>query len=110
MDDYNKGVRFEFGFYEGQGNYQVYDGEEKHDTGVAFTDAGLSVTFTLVTADTYALEITTLADKKTTKLSGRKLAGTAAGALDSFSIFNRDGEKSDAFFNGFQVTKETDTP
>ncbi len=108
VDAYNKGARFEFGYYEGQGNYQVYDGEENHDTGVAVTDAGLSVSLTLVTADSYDLEITTLADKKTTKLSGRKLGGTAGGAIDSFCIFNRDGEKSDAFFNGFQVSKESD--
>jgi hypothetical protein len=104
-DDYNKGSRFEFGFYEGQTNYQVFDGEASHDTGVAYTDAGVTVTFTLATADTYDLEITTMGDRKTTKLTGRKLMGNPGGAVESFVIFARDTEKYDAFFNGFQVLK-----
>src|SRR5579862_8169026 len=105
-EDYNKQSRFEFGYYGAKANYQIYDGEESHDSGVAFTDGGLTITVTLVTADTYDLEITTMADKKTTKLSGRKLGGAAGGTLDSFCIFDRNGEKFDVFFNGFQVSKE----
>lgn len=104
--DYNKGARFEFGIYEGQGNYQIYDGEKKQDTGIPTSDGGLSVTFTLVTTDTYDLEITKLDGKKTITLKGRKLGGAAGGALESFCIFNRDGEKNDVFFNGFQVSKD----
>lgn len=106
IEDYNKNARFEFGIYGGQANYQIYDGEENHDTGVPFTDAGLSIKFTLLTADTYDLEITTLADKKTTKLSNRKLGGASGGSLDSFCIFDRNGEKADAYFNSFAVGKE----
>jgi hypothetical protein len=106
VDDYNKGARFEFGFYEGQDTYQVYDGQDDHDTKIPFTDLGLTIKLTLVTADTYDLEVTSLGDKKTTKLSGRKLGGSAGGTLDSFCIFDRDGEKYDAFFNKFQVTKD----
>lgn len=106
IDDYNKGARFEFGYYAGQQNYQIYDGEENHDTGVPFTDAGLTVKLTLLTADTYDLEITTLADKKTVKLSGRKLGGAAGGTLNSLCIFDRNGEKFDAYFNSFEVSKD----
>ena len=102
--DYNKQARFEFGCYEGARNYQIYDGDSAHDTGVPLTDGGLSVSLTLLTADTYDIEITSLADKKTTKLSARKLGGTAGGKIESLCIFNRDGERADAFFNGFQVT------
>ncbi|MBS0660494.1 MAG: hypothetical protein JSR82_19915 [Verrucomicrobia bacterium] len=104
--DYNKGARFEFGVYEGQGNYQIYDGEKKQDTGIPTSEGGLSVTFTLVSADTYDLEVTKLDGKRTTTLKGRKLGGAAGGALESFCIFNRDGEKNDIFFNGFQVSKD----
>lgn len=103
-DNYNSGGRFEFGFYEGQGNYQIYDGEENHDSGVARAEQGVSVTVKLVTEDTYDLEITNLGDKAVTKLAGRKWGGS--GAIESFCIFNRDGEKADAFFNGFQVGQE----
>ena len=106
IDDYNKGVRFEFGCYVDQKNYQIYDGGSEHDTGIPLTDAGLSVSLTMVTADTYDLEITTLADKKTITLEGRKLGGDAGGKIESFCIFDRNGEKNDGFFNGFQVLGE----
>jgi hypothetical protein len=44
-------------------------------------------------------------DKKLTKLPGRKFrSGTP---IQSFAIFNRNGEKYDAFFNQFQVAHET---
>lgn len=102
--DYNKGARFEFGCYEGKGTYQIYDGETNADTAVPLTDGGLTVSFTLVTPDTYDLEITTLADKKTTALKGRKLGGDVGKIIGSLCIFDRDGEKSDAYFNGFQIT------
>ena len=100
-DDYNKGSRFELVNLKGQANYQVYDGEATHDTGVAFSDQGITVTVTLTGADTYDLEITRLADKKSTKLSGRKFGGS--GAIESFCIFDRNGEKADGFFNNFQL-------
>lgn len=104
--DYNHGARFEIGCYEGKANYQIFDGEAATDSGVPLSEGGISISLTLLSADTYDLEITTLADKKTTTLKGRKLGGTAGASLESFCIFNRDGEKSDAFFNGFQISGE----
>jgi len=104
-DSYNTGARFEFGFYESLANYFVYDGEENHDTGVAWTDGGISVTVTLTSPDTYDLEIVTLEDKQTHSLKGRKLGGGAGERIESLCVFDRDGEKADAFFNGFQVTR-----
>ena len=105
--DYNKDAVFEFGYYSGKDNYQIYDGSgaDKADSGVAFTDAGVSVTITITGADTYDLEIQTLKDKKITKLPGRKLSN--AGSIQSFAIFDRNGEKNDAYFNQFQVARET---
>lgn len=106
VDDYHKAARFELGCYEGSATYRIYDGGTEQDTGIALTAGGLSVSLTLTGADTYDLEITTLVDKKTTVLTGRKLGGTAGEKIASFCVFNRDGEKSDAFFNGFQITGE----
>lgn len=103
VEDYNKGARFEFGAYADKQTYQIYDGESEHDTAVPLTDAGLSVSVTLVTADTCDVEITTLADKKKTTLKGRKLGGEAASSIGSFCIFDRNSEQNDVFFNGFQV-------
>ena len=104
--DYNKAARFEFGCYDGSPTYRIFDGETEHDTGIVLTAGGLSVSLTLVTADTYDLEVTTLADKKTTVFPGRKLGGTVGGKIESFCAFDRNGEKSDAYFNGFQITGE----
>lgn len=103
-NDYNKDAIFEFGHYQGKENYQVYDGTEQTDSGVAFSDQGVTVTITITGEDTYDLEIQTMSDKKLTKLPGRKFK--AAGPITSLAIFDRNGEKNDAFFNGFQVARE----
>jgi hypothetical protein len=104
VEDYHQEARFEFGAYAGKASYQIYDGETSHESGIALSAGGLSVSFTLVTPETYDLEITTLGDKKTVTLKGRKLGGNAGGKIESFCIFDRNGEKNDAYFNGFQVT------
>ena len=104
--DYHKAARFEFGCYDGSPTYRIFDGGTEPDTGIALTAGGLSVSLTLVSADTYDLEITTLADKKTTVFPGRKLGGTTGEKIESFCAFDRNGEKSDAYFNGFQITGE----
>ena len=103
--DYNKDAVFEFGYYSGKDNYQIYDGSgaEKADSGVAFTDSGVSVTVTVTGPDTYDLEIQTLSDKKLTKLPGRKFS--ASGSIQSFAVFDRNGEKNDAYFNQFQIAR-----
>ena len=104
-EDCSLGARFQFGFYKGEENFQVYDGEDNHDTGVPFTDKGVSVTVTLVTPDTYNLEITQLDTKETKKLEGRKLGGDKGKTIENFAIYNQNGETSDAYFNGFQVSR-----
>ena len=102
-DDYNKDVRFEIGYYAGDSAYVVFDGDGKKKLSISRDDAGLAVTFTLTGVDTYELEITTLSDKKTLRLPGAKLTGTAGGPIASFCIFDRNGELNDAYFNGFQI-------
>ncbi len=105
--DYNKEALFEFGYYQDKPNYQVYDGSggDKSDTGVPLSDAGISVTVTITGADSYDLEIQTMNDKKVTKLPGRKFSGT--GAIKSLALFDRNGEKYDAYFNQLQVTRQS---
>jgi len=104
-DDYMVGERLRFSADQGETNYQLRDGEDSADTGVAVTPAGVSVAVTLVSPDTYDIEITPLDSKQTTKLAGRKLGGDAGTAIESFAVFNVDGEHQDAYFNGFQVSR-----
>lgn len=103
--DYNKNARFEIGYYMGKGNYQIYDGSNQTDSGVPFTDQGIAVTVTLTGADTFDLEIQTMKDKNVIKLPGRKFSGT--GPIESIAVFDRNSEKSDAFFNQFQVARDS---
>lgn len=104
--DYNKDAVFEFGHYQEKPNYQIYDGSgaDKTDSGVPFTDSGISVTVTVTGTDTYDLEIQTMSDKKITKLPGRKFSNNG-GSIQSVAIFDRNGERYDAFFNQLQVTR-----
>jgi hypothetical protein len=105
--DYNKDALFEIGYYQGKNNFQIYDGSgaDKADSGVAFDDEGIAVTVTLTGPDTYDLEIQTMKDKTIVKLPGRKFS--SSGSIQSMAVFNRNGEKYDAFFNQFQVARET---
>ena len=107
VGDYQKGALFEFGFYQGNPNYQIQDGsgDDKADTGIPINNSGVSVTVTVTGPDTYDLEIQTLSDKDVTKRPGRKFSST--GEIKSFAVFDRNGEKYDAFFNQFQVTRES---
>ena len=102
--DYNAGAMFEIGYYQGKDNYQIYDGSKSSDSGVAFTDAGLTITVTVTGADSYDLELETMADKKLSKLPGRKFS--SSGSIESFALFNRNSEKNDVFFNQFQISRE----
>lgn len=103
--DYNKDALFEFGHYEGQPNY-LHDGsgDEKADTGIAFSEAGVIVTVSVTGADSYDLEIQNVSDKKLTKLPERKFK--AAGPVSGLAIFNRNSEKNDVYFNSLQVARE----
>jgi hypothetical protein len=103
--DYNKDATFEFGYYQGKSNYQIDDGNDNADSGVAFVDSGIAVTVTLKGTDTYDFEIQTLANKKITKLLNRKLKSSSP--IQSMALFNRSGDKNHAFFNQLQVTRES---
>ena len=104
--DYNKNSRFEFGYYQTESAYIIYDGDGQTKLDVPFTDAGLAVTLTLVTPDTYNLEVTVLATRHTYHFDKRKLGGTAGDTLGGFCLFDRNGELYDVFFNGFQVLQK----
>ena len=100
--DYNAGARFELTAIEGQANYQIFDGSQPSDSGLAVTPAGFRVEFTLKTTDTYDLKLYPLSGGSPVELKDRKLGGTVGAPLESFSIFNRDSEQN-AFFNRLRL-------
>ena len=100
--DYNAGARFELTAIEGQANYQIFDGSQPSDSGMAVTPAGFRIEFTLKSPDTYDLKLYPLSGGSPVELKDRKLGGSAGAPLDSFSIFNRDSEQN-AFFNQLRL-------
>ena len=105
-EDYNKESRFEIGYYKPASAYIIYDGDGTKQLDMPLAKGGLGVTLTLTGPDTYDLEITVLATRQTTKLTGRKLGGTPGAPIKSFCLFDRNGETNDAYFNGFQILQE----
>lgn len=109
-DEYDIGARFQFGFFQGEENYQVLDGEDSPDTGVPVEPNGVSVSVRLLSADTYNLEITQLSSGQTTLLENRRLGGDPGTPIESFVLFNLDGETGDAYFNAFQISRPAGAP
>ena len=100
--DYNAGARFELTALEGQTNYQLFDGSQPSDSGLAVTPAGLRAEFTLKSPDTYDLKLYPLSGGSPVELKNRKLGGNAGAPLESLAIFNRDSEQN-AFFNRLRL-------
>jgi subtilase family serine protease len=104
--DYVTGWRFQFVFFGGSSDYQLYDGSGQQDSGIFFTDTGLRFVFTLTTADTYALQVIDNASNTTNSFSGT-LNGTSGSGINSIALFNFNAGASpsgDCFFNSFKVT------
>ena len=101
--DYNAGARFELTALEGQANYQIFDGSQPADSGLAVTPGGLRVDFTLKTADTYDLKLSPLSGANPVEFKDRKLGGNSGAPVESLAIFNRDSEKN-AFFNRLRLS------
>lgn len=105
IGDYNQLSRFEFGFIGGGQHYSIFDGQGVIDTGINFTDAGLNLTFTLLTADLYQLDIFNAFDNSLVQSRNGHLNGI--GSIDSVSLYNRDAELSNAYFNNLSISKNS---
>jgi hypothetical protein len=103
IGDYNQLSRFEFGYIGGGQHYSIFDGQGVIDTGINYTDAGLNLTFTLLTSDLYQLDIFNAFDNSLVQSRNGNLNGS--GSIDSISIYNRDTELANAYFNGLSISK-----
>ena len=104
--DYTTGWRFQFVFFGGGSDYQIYDNAGQSDSGIFFTDTGLRFVFTLTTADTYSLQVIGNSSGTTNFYSGT-LNGTPGSTINSIAIFNFSAGASpaqDCFFNSFKIT------
>ncbi|HTV39016.1 MAG TPA: S53 family peptidase [Candidatus Sulfotelmatobacter sp.] len=104
--DNTTGWRFQFVFFGGGSDYQIYDNSGQSDSGIFFTDTGLRFVFTLVTADTYSLQVIENSTGSTNYYSGT-LNGTPGSSINSIALFNFGAGSSpanDCFFNSFKIT------
>jgi hypothetical protein len=104
--DYVTGARFQFVFFGGNSDYQIYDNAGQQDSGIFFTDTGLRFVFTLTTADAYSLQVINNSTGMTNFFSGT-LSGTAGSGINSVALFNFSAGTSpycDCFFNSLKIT------
>ena len=101
IGDYNQQSRFEFGFIGGGQHYSIFDGQGVIDTGISYTDAGLNITFSLLSADLYRLDIFNAFDNSFIQSRNGSLMGS--GNIDSVSLYNRDADISNAYFNSLSI-------
>jgi hypothetical protein len=95
--------RLQIYFVGGNGDYTISDGTGTHDSGVAFTDAGIHVLVRLTGADTYAVTITRYIDGSTQSFAG---ALSNSGVVDRVRLFDANGvggSDRNLYFNGLRV-------
>ncbi len=106
VEDADQGVRLRFFAREGAANYLVTDAESEFDTGIPITWEAVSLTVTMVDADTYDLEVINLRDQTAQLFQGRKFGGEPGAPIQSLAFFNRNSETHDFFFNNFQLSRD----
>ncbi len=106
VGDVEMGARMRFFVREGTPNYLISDSENEFDTGIPVEWGAVSVTLTLVDADTYDLEVINLHDKTMKKsLERRKFGGQSGAPIESLALFNRNSERNDFVFNNFRLSR-----
>lgn len=104
--------RFVFQFTGGQTTYQYGNIGNLTDSGIGFTDEGMRLAFTLLTADTIDFRVTTFGDGQQYTFNNLSLGNS--GGIERIEIYNIAagasvaGEK-DAFFNNLAVIPEPAT-
>lgn len=100
--DYNQGARFEWVALKTKPTYQIVDGQNQLESGLAVNSDGVRVELTLRSADTYDLKLTPLTGGKPTEFKDRKLGGAPGSPIESITLFNRNSE-TDFFFNNLRL-------
>jgi len=100
-DDYNTNARFEFGFVGGDSNYSIWDNAGKRDSGVAWTHEGVDVVFELTAANTYTA--TVYWANGGSRAGGMDGTLSGSGSIDSISLYNRDTESANVYFNKLTI-------
>jgi hypothetical protein len=90
-----------FGFFGGDANYKIVDADGTLDTGLGFTNRGLSVSFKLINVNTgeYNMRVIELVGNVIHDYNGRHVNG----GIDSIGLYNYNAQNNDAFFNSVSI-------
>src|SRR6185369_7601738 len=94
-------------------NYVFWDGGNNRDTGIARTDEGLRIAFTLTSPNTFSLKVTTLCPDQYFLFTGSLFDQPGDDAPTSVVLLNGTGGPSPAntaFFNSISITAGENTP
>ncbi|NNK60242.1 MAG: HYR domain-containing protein, partial [Flavobacteriaceae bacterium] len=109
LQNASAGNLLEFYFIGGQSNYYLNSLGGQTDTGIPFTDQGLSLSFTLVSATDVIVEITQLASN-TVSTYNLEVLNPGDQTIGKIRMFNANaGGGNDQFFNNIKHCIETNT-
>lgn len=102
--------RLSFFFTGGNANYELFDNSGFVNTGIGFSDEGMTLAVTLTGADTYSVLITPLGGGSATNISGT--LQNAGAPIDQVQVANNNagsGGNFDFYVNSLQVIPEPST-
>ncbi len=114
LQDSSSVNRFELYFTAGASDYYIHDARGYgQDTGLGWTDGGLSVAFTLTGSNTYSVTIKRLVNGVSTNISGT-LTGTVNNAISQVRCFHYNpaggGGSTDFFVNYMSLSCNNNPP
>ncbi|MFK8008251.1 MAG: T9SS type A sorting domain-containing protein [Saprospiraceae bacterium] len=101
-------------FFEGgSSNYIVNDASGQNDSGLGYSNTGISIEITMSTATTYSAKLTNLSSMATQTVIGNLINPAGGQVITQFRIFNFNagsGSISDQFFNSLEHVALTPLP
>lgn len=103
--DLADGARLKFYARADKPNYLIDDSEKEFDTGIPAGKGPLSLTLTVVDADTYDLEVIGLRDHSRKLIERRKFGGPSGQPVNGLAFLAKDCEGGDFFFNNLRLNR-----
>jgi hypothetical protein len=103
-------VRFEFYFNGGTSDYTIQDATGTHDSGIGYTDGGLSLALTATSASTYSLSVAPANGGSTSNFTGTFAGTPSSSDIDTFRAFDYNSSNNTAgnfYINSIAVPEPT---
>ncbi|HTR41676.1 MAG TPA: alpha-amylase family glycosyl hydrolase [Pseudomonadales bacterium] len=101
----NTPTRFAFYYGGGQADYTIWDANGAVDSGIPYAASGVTLQFSLLTANTYKLTVLSVATSAILATHTGTLTGAPGSPIQMFAAFNVDTSSfQNAFFNTMQIS------